>query len=94
MNSINNVCQIGVRNTGHELSEILNLQDEKVSSQKNNESLRQTNPSTSKIIRQFSEFTDVHLDFEVDIKKNYVSVKVINNTSNKVIRQIPLKLRA
>jgi hypothetical protein len=68
MNSISNVSQIGVRNTGHEISEILNLQDEKVSSQKNNGSLRQTNPSASKIFRQFCESTDVHLDFEVDIR--------------------------
>jgi len=91
MNAISSVSPIGFRNTGHKISEILNLQNGKVSSQKNNESLKQTNPSASKIIRQFCESTDVRLDFEIDNKKNCVSVKVINNASGEVIREIPLK---
>jgi len=93
MNAISIVSPIGFRNTGHEISEILNLQNGKVSSKKNNESLSQTKSSASKIIRQFCESTDVRLDFEIDNKKNCVSVKVINNASGKVIREIPLKLQ-
>ena len=91
MNAISSVSPIGFRNAEHEISEILNLQDGKVSSQKYNESLRQMNPSANKIIRQFCESTDVRLDFEIDNKKNCVLVKVINNVSGKVIREIPLK---
>jgi len=91
MNAISSVSPIGFRNTGHEISENLNLQDEKVSSQKNNESLMQTNPSASKIVRRFCESTDVRLDFEIDNKRKSISVKVINNASGKVIREIPLK---
>ena len=51
------------------------------------------NFSTSKIIQQFQESTDVRLDFEIDNKRNSVSVKVINNSSGEVIREIPLKPR-
>jgi len=93
MNAISSVSPIGFRNTGHEISEILNLQNGKVSSQKNNESLSQTKSSVSQIIRQFCESTDVRLDFEIDNKRKSVSVKVINNASGKVIREITLKFQ-
>jgi uncharacterized FlaG/YvyC family protein len=93
MNAICSVRPIGFLNTGHEISEISNLQDRKVSSQKNNERLEQMNFSTSKTIQQFQESTDVRLDFEIDNKRNSVSVKVINNSSGEVIREIPLKPR-
>ena len=91
MNAINSVSPIGFRNNGHKISEILNLQNKKAPSQKNTERLGQVNFSTSKIIQQFLETADVRLDFEIDNKKNCVSVKVINNTSGKLIREIPLK---
>jgi len=91
MNAISSFSPIGFRNTAHKTSEILNLQDKKASSQKNNERLGQMNFSTSKIIQQFLESTDVRLDFEIDNKRKCVSVKVINNASGKVIREIPLK---
>jgi len=93
MNAIRSVSPIGFQNTGHEISEISNSQDRKVSSQKNNERLGQMNVSISKIIQQFLESTDVRLDFEIDNKRNSVSVKVINNSSDEVIREIPLKPR-
>ncbi len=91
MNAICSVRPIGFLNTGHEISEISNLQDRKSSSQKNNERLGQRNVSTSKIIKQFQESTDVRLDYEIDVKRKCVSVKVINKASGEVIREIPVK---
>jgi uncharacterized FlaG/YvyC family protein len=91
MNAIRSVSPIGFRNTGHEISEILNLQDRKVPSQKTNERLGQMKVSISTIIQQFQESTDVRLDFEIDNKRKSISVKVINNASGKVIREILLK---
>jgi uncharacterized FlaG/YvyC family protein len=91
MNAISSVSPIGFQNTGHEISEISNSQDRKVSSQKNNERLGQMNVSISKIIQQFQESIDVRLDFEIDVKKKCVSVKVINKASGQVIREIPVK---
>ena len=91
MNAINSVSLIGFRRARHEISEISNFRDRKVSPQNNNENLRQMNLSISKMISQFGKFSDVRLDFEVDNKRNCVSVKVINNVSGKVIREIPLK---
>jgi uncharacterized FlaG/YvyC family protein len=93
MNAISSFSPIGFRKAGHEISEILNLQERKSSSQNNNERLGKINFSTSKTIQQFQESTDVRLDFEIDNKRNSVSVKVINNSSGEVIREIPLKPR-
>jgi len=92
MNAIRSVSPIGFRNTGHEISEILNLQDRKVPSQKTNERLGQMKVSISTIIQQFQESTDVRLDFEIDNKNKCVSVQVINKASGEVIREIPVKL--
>jgi len=91
MNAISSVNPIGFRNTGHEISEILNLQDRKSSSQKNNERSEKMNVSISKIILQFQESIDVRLHFEIDVKRKCVSVKVINKASGQVIREIPVK---
>jgi uncharacterized FlaG/YvyC family protein len=91
MSTISRVRSIGFGILGDMKSGAMELPNGQSSSRKNNERLGQINVSTSKIIQQFQEITDVRLDFEIDAKRKCVSVKVINKASGEVIREIPVK---